>query len=90
MNIEEFVKESLTQIANAADSIMDTSKGQYVERDVTVHFYIAVAATDTTDVEGGAKLQVASILKIGGDANKEKSIQEYNRVCFDLCFRLYD
>ena len=56
MNVEEFVKENLPQIANAANSVIDTSKGQYVDADVTGHFDIAVAATESTDIEGGAKL----------------------------------
>lgn len=90
MNVEEFVKENLTQIANAANSVRDTSKGQYVDADVTVHFDIAVAATEATDIEGGAKLQVASLVKVGGDAKKEKSIQEYSRVSFDLFYHLYN
>lgn len=90
MNIEEFVKETLMQVSNAANSVLDSEKGQYVDRNVTIHFDIAVAATDTTDVGGGASLQVASILKVGGNTDKVQSVKEYSRISFDLDFNMYN
>lgn len=88
MNVEEFVKETLEQVCNAAESIEDTSKGKCINPEIPVHFDLAVVTTDNQSKNGGCRIQVASILKAGGEKTKEKGVQEYNRVSFDLMLHI--
>lgn len=88
MNIEEFVKAALKQIADAATSVEDKEKGQCVNPEIPVHFDLAVTTTEKSGVEGGGQLVVASLLKAGGGANKANEVQEYSRVSFDLNFHI--
>lgn len=88
MNIEDFVRETLKQISDAVVSVEDTNKRQYVRRNIPVHFDLAVATTEETSGDVGGKIQVASIVKLGADGKKQKGVEEYSRVSFDLVFNV--
>lgn len=88
MDVEEFVRETLNQISNAVVSVEDTDKRQYVQPDIPVHFDLAVATTEETTGDIGGKIQVASIVKLGADGKKQKGVEEYSRVSFDLIFKV--
>ena len=88
MNIEEFVRETLKQISAAVVSVEDTSKRQCVQPEIPVHFDLAVATTEETFGGAGGGIQVASIVKIGADRKKQKGVEEYSRVNFDLVFHV--
>ena len=88
MNVEDFVRETLKQISDAVVSIEDTGKRQYVQPNIRVHFDLAVATTEETSGDVGGKIQVASILKLGADGKKQKGVEEYSRVSFDLVFNV--
>ena len=61
MNVEEFVRETLKQISNAAVSVEDKQKKQHITPDILVHFDIAVTTTHDESGNFGGKLQVASL-----------------------------
>lgn len=88
MNVEEFVRETLKQISAAVVSIEDTEKKQCVQPEIRVHFDIAVATTEESTGNSGGGIQVASIVKLGADKKKQKGVEEYSRVSFDLVFRV--
>lgn len=88
MNIEEFVKETLRQISAAVVEIEDTDRNQCVQPDIPVHFDLAITTTDDLSGEVGGKLQVASIFKVGTEGKKQKGVEEYSRVSFDLHFHV--
>ena len=88
MNVEDFVRETLKQISAAVVSVEDTTKGQCVQPNIPVHFDLAVATTEETSGDIGGKIQVASIVKLGADGKKQKGVEEYSRVSFDLIFNV--
>lgn len=88
MNVEEFVKETLKQISAAVVAVEDKDKNQCVQPDIPVHFDLAVTTTDDVSGEVGGKIQVASIFKVGAEGKKQKGVEEYSRVCFDLNFHV--
>lgn len=88
MNVEEFVRETLNQISAAVVSVEDTDKRQCVQPDIRVHFDLAVTTTEETSGDVGGKIQVASIVKLGADGKKQKGVEEYSRVSFDLVFNV--
>ena len=88
MNVEEFVRETLKQISNAVVSVENPDKRQYVQPKIPVHFDLAVATTEETTGDVGGKIQVASIVKLGADGKKQKGVEEYSRVSFDLVFNV--
>lgn len=88
MNVEEFVKETLKQISAAVVAVEDKDKNQCVQPDIPVHFDLAVTTTDDMSGEVGGKIQVASVFKLGGEGKKQKGVEEYSRVSFDLNFHV--
>lgn len=88
MNVEEFVRETLKQISAAVVSVEDTDKNQCVQPDIPVRFDLAVATTEETSGGAGGGIQVASIFKVGADGKKQKGVEEYSRVSFDLVFHV--
>ncbi len=88
MNVEEFVKTTLEEIARGASSVENEETHQCVNPEIPVHFDIAVTATDTSGVKAGGQLKVAPFFEFGGGAKGTKEAQNYNRVSFDLVFHI--
>lgn len=88
MNVEDFVKETLKQISDAVVSVENSEKKQYVRPDIPVHFDLAVATTEETSGNIAGRIQVASVVKLGADGKKQKGVEEYSRVSFDLVFHV--
>ena len=88
MNVEDFVRETLKQISSAVSCVEDTITTQYVRPEITVHFDLAVATSEEMSGDLGGKIQVASIVKLGADGKKQKGVEEYSRVSFDLVFKV--
>lgn len=88
MNVEEFVKTTLEEIARGVISVENEETHQCVEPFIPVHFDIAVTTTNNNGVEAGGQLVVASLLKFGGGAKDTREEQNYSRVSFDLKFHV--
>ena len=96
MELKEFTKLALIEIVEAANEANNVfgdsayvsnkrSDGSYWRCDPQqVEFDVAITTTETEGVNGGGKLTVASLFKLGCEANSQTANQIVSRVKFSI------
>jgi hypothetical protein len=97
MDIQEFVKESLVQIAfgikganktlneetNSDNKYFMLEASAHAEKRRGIEFDIAVVAKEESGAQGGAKLNIP-LMAIGGDVGGKSSSENVSRVKFNV------
>lgn len=98
MDIQEFVKSTLVQIAQGvreaqqevrdAGGIANPSTGGGIyNREVShIDFDLAVVVQRSTEAGGGAKLEIPTVFSIGGSGKGSDSSQQTSRIAFKVPF----
>lgn len=88
MNLQEFVKNVLTEINAAVDAArQETSRDiKFADKENTrtIEFDIAVSAEETDSKKGKAGIKVLQFAEAGGDITKENKNSTVSRVVFGL------
>lgn len=87
MDLKEFVKETLTQIADGLkecnEYIKENHKG-FINKDyMNVKFDVAVTTSEEDKTGVGGKLSVANLLSIGGKEENTNQNTNFSRVQFN-------
>ena len=91
MQIQEFIKDTLTQIESAVcetnAQFAQDNHGASVESPslpIMIDFDLAVENVETDKGEGGAKLQVVQFFNLGGAYSGESVNRQTNRIKFQI------
>ena len=88
MELKEFIKNTLKDIAEAVEEIRtESSRDMHLDNlkdQRTVEFDVAVTAEDVTSATGKAGIKVFSVLEGGGEAAKEIKNSSVSRIKFGV------
>ena len=88
MDLKEFVKETLTQIAdglNEGNEYIKEKHDGFIHRDyMNVKFDVAVTTIEEDKTGVGGKLSVANLITIGGKEENTNQNTNFSRVQFNV------
>lgn len=89
MELNEFVANTILDVYKGLEDADKKLEGDYhiVNKSIDIDFDVAVTTIEGEEVSGGGGIQVASILKAGGEYKTTSENSNVSRIKFTVPFR---